>query len=224
MPDWEYMLWDAERIKDIDSIWLKECLQERKWAFAADFIRVYALYHFGGVYLDTDVEVYRSFDPLLIHSAFIGREWTWHTEHFLNQQYLTSHCMGCRLGNEFIGRCLSYFSGRHFVKSSDPSLPPSLKYDQQLLPFVQCMLAIQDGYKPELYYDRGIKEFSDITIYSSSFFDPRTVKNTSFCKHYCLGSWLYKSKDVVQPSLSYRIRYKLDLWTKLLIELIWHVF
>ena len=47
MPDWEYVLWNYDRIKDIDSIWLKECLAAKKWAFAADFVRLWAVYHDG---------------------------------------------------------------------------------------------------------------------------------------------------------------------------------
>ena len=74
MPDYEYVLWDYNKIKDIDSIWLKECLAQKKWAFAADFVRLYALFYYGGIYLDTDVDVYKPLDKFLEQRAFIGRE------------------------------------------------------------------------------------------------------------------------------------------------------
>lgn len=51
----------------IDNIFLQEALDRKKWAFAADFIRFYAIYHEGGIYLDTDVELYKSLDSLLEH-------------------------------------------------------------------------------------------------------------------------------------------------------------
>ena len=45
--------------------WVKQAFEAKKYAFAADYIRFYALYNYGGIYLDSDVEVLRSFDPLL---------------------------------------------------------------------------------------------------------------------------------------------------------------
>ena len=71
LPDYELKLWDMESIKNIDSVFLKEALAAHKWAYAADFVRLYAIYNEGGIYLDTDVKVFKSFDPLLSCKAFI---------------------------------------------------------------------------------------------------------------------------------------------------------
>ena len=65
MPNYEFVLWDVERIEDIDSVWLKQCIAKKKWAFAADYVRLYAVYTEGGIYLDTDCMAYQSFDALL---------------------------------------------------------------------------------------------------------------------------------------------------------------
>ena len=61
LPDYEFRLWDMDAIKDIDAVFLREALSVKKWAYAADYVRLYALYHEGGIYLDTDVMVYKSF-------------------------------------------------------------------------------------------------------------------------------------------------------------------
>ena len=74
MPDYELRLWDMASIKNIDSIFLREAIKVRKWAYAADYVRLYALYHEGGIYLDTDVIVFKRFDVFLKHNAFIGKE------------------------------------------------------------------------------------------------------------------------------------------------------
>ena len=74
MPDWEFRLWDRTSIENLDSCWLAETLYTEKWAFASDYVRLYAIYQYGGIYLDTDVMVYKSFEPLLFEQAFIGRE------------------------------------------------------------------------------------------------------------------------------------------------------
>ena len=62
MPEYELVLWDTNKF-DITSIpFVHEAYQQRKWAFAADYIRLYALYTEGGIYLDTDVIVKQKFD------------------------------------------------------------------------------------------------------------------------------------------------------------------
>lgn len=56
LPDYEIILWDTKRF-DINSIaWVKEAFEAKKYAFAADYIRLYAVYTEGGIYLDSDVE------------------------------------------------------------------------------------------------------------------------------------------------------------------------
>lgn len=62
MPDYELKKWDMDAIKHIDVPFLKEALAAKKWAYAADFVRMYAVFYEGGIYLDTDVQVYKSFD------------------------------------------------------------------------------------------------------------------------------------------------------------------
>ena len=78
LPDFEFRLWNMDAIKDIDAVFLRETLSVKKWAYAADYVRLYALYHEGGIYLDTDVMVYKSFNDLLDNKVFIGKEDTLH--------------------------------------------------------------------------------------------------------------------------------------------------
>lgn len=222
MPEFEFVLWDRQRIQEIDSLWLNECIESKKWAFAADYIRLYALYSQGGIYLDTDVMVYKSFIPLLKLDAFIGREWTWHTERFLNQQYLTSHCMGAEAGNAFVGKCLNYYQGRHFILQDDVSLPDNLRFNQMLLPQIQCELAAQMGYNANLHYDKKVISLPSVTVYPSSYFDPHKVVRDSFCRHLCMGGWIGERPEE-KITWSYRIKYHLDLCLKQLITWVWHV-
>lgn len=74
MPDYELRLWNTETF-DIDSVkWVKQAYELKKFAFAADYIRLYALYNHGGIYLDSDVKVYKSFSNLLSLPYFIGQD------------------------------------------------------------------------------------------------------------------------------------------------------
>ena len=93
MPEYQLMRWDDEAIRDIDSVFVREALLEKKWAFASDVIRLYAIHKYGGIYMDTDVMVYRSFDPLLQNKAFIGRENSMHQIGKTMEVYLTTCCL-----------------------------------------------------------------------------------------------------------------------------------
>ena len=70
LPEYKIILWDKNRF-DINSVpYVKEAFEAKKYAFCADYIRIYALYKYGGIYLDSDVMVYKSFDPFLNLHAF----------------------------------------------------------------------------------------------------------------------------------------------------------
>lgn len=65
MPDYKVKCWTAESF-DFNSIpYVKAAYDNRRWAFCADYIRAFALYNEGGIYLDSDVMVFRRFDDLL---------------------------------------------------------------------------------------------------------------------------------------------------------------
>ena len=74
LPEYKIMLWDTKRFNLEESIWVKQAFEKKKYAFAADYIRFYALYNYGGIYLDSDVEILKSFDNLLQYPYFMGAE------------------------------------------------------------------------------------------------------------------------------------------------------
>jgi len=72
LPDYELKLWN-EANSPMDHHYVQTMYKQKKWAFVADYIRFWALEREGGVYLDTDTEVLKSFDALLSHGAFFGK-------------------------------------------------------------------------------------------------------------------------------------------------------
>ena len=206
LPEWEFRLWDMAAVQDIDSVFLREALAERKWAYAADFVRLYAVYRHGGVYLDTDAMLHRPLDEFCRHAAFIGKENSIHfTGSSLPSQYLTSHCFGAEAGHPFIGRCLDYFEGRHFVTSANEQLPPALRYNFVLLPFIQSEIARQVGYDPRPL-SQEVQELADgLTVYPTRYFDLTGSTPQGTVRHLALGSW-----RVDRPANpTYDLRYKL---------------
>ena len=56
LPDYEFMLWNFDRFDKKSSLWVEQAFDNRKYAFAADYIRLFAIYNYGGIYLDMDVD------------------------------------------------------------------------------------------------------------------------------------------------------------------------
>lgn len=74
--EWEYMRWDETNF-DIASAPLYVCqaYKARKFAFVSDYVRLWALEKYGGLYMDVDFMVYRPFDELMsLYPAFAGYE------------------------------------------------------------------------------------------------------------------------------------------------------
>ena len=76
MPDWEYKRWDESNF-DIAAapLYVRQAYEARKFAFVSDYVRLWALEQYGGLYMDVDFMVYRPFDELMDkYPAFAGYE------------------------------------------------------------------------------------------------------------------------------------------------------
>ena len=184
LPDYEIWLWDTKRFDLSTSVWVTEAYDKKKYAFCADYIRMYALFNYGGVYLDSDVEVLRSFNDLLTLPYFIGYE---------SKQYFEAAVIGAEKGNPFIGDVLAYYKDRHFVKENG-------SLDIQIMPEVM-MNVTNSKWKRVL-----INEISDfindptiINVIPYDWFSPidstgkryvlRVSKNT-YCIHHFASAWV----------------------------------
>lgn len=207
MPEYEFVLWDAERISEINSIFLLEALAARKWAYAADYVRLYALVNYGGIYLDTDALVLKSLTPFLQHKAFIGKETSIHFTGDRSEQYLSSHAMGAEPGHPFMRDCLDYFTDRHFVQSGNERLPAPLRFNQVLLPYIQAEIAKLYGcdLRPLTQNIQECKE--GLIVYPSDYFDvSKKTPNNTVC-HLALGSW---REDNWRKEYNYTFAFKLQ--------------
>lgn len=165
MPDYQIILWDRNKI-DIDSVlWLKESIENRKYAFASDYIRFYSLYNYGGIYLDADVEVLKSFDPLLNNTEFLCEEVGGDIE---------AAVIGVRKGTEWVKECLDYYTDRPFVKENG-------KMDMQPVPLLVSEIAKK--------YNLNIFPF-DFFSPKDYNIGKITITNNTFCIHHFDGKWL----------------------------------
>ena len=113
LPDYEIMCWDLKRFDINCCRYTKEAFLEKKYAFASDYIRLYALYHFGGIYLDSDIEVLKSFDDLLNLKAF--------TCFHKMSMTLSPWIIGSEKGNKIIKEFLDYYEERSFYNENGVS-------------------------------------------------------------------------------------------------------
>jgi mannosyltransferase OCH1-like enzyme len=106
LTDYEFILWDLNRFDINSSLWVKQAFESKKYAFAADYIRLYAVYNYGGIYLDCDVEVLKKFDDLLSLPYFIGTE---------GRNHIEAGVFGAEKGTDWLRKCLEYYINRNFL-------------------------------------------------------------------------------------------------------------
>ena len=108
LPDYEFILWDTNRFKLESNIWVQQAFDTKKYAFAADYIRLYAIYNFGGIYLDTDIEVLKSFNNLLERPYFTGAE---------GLGIIEAGVFGAEKNSPWVKQCLDYYDGKSFINT-----------------------------------------------------------------------------------------------------------
>ena len=189
LPDYEIMLWDTKRFDLNTSNWVKQAFEAKKYAFAADYIRFYALYHYGGIYLDSDVEVLKSFNPLLDLPYFVGAEKAGTPE---------AAIMGAEKGLPWIRKCLDYYNDRNFIKDDG-------SYDIRKLPeiMVEQITQVQPIRNLSLEESENIRKFDfakEVLVmhdkyFSPKVFDSREVTPYTYAIHHYQNSWFsHKAK------------------------------
>jgi hypothetical protein len=106
LPDWKVVAWTNEDL-DWSSRYVNQAYATRGWTRLADYMRVYALYHHGGFYLDTDVELLKSLDPLRGHDVVLGFQSTARIPSWVNNAVI-----GARPRHPFVARWLRAFQER----------------------------------------------------------------------------------------------------------------
>lgn len=167
LPDYEFILWDTHRININSNKWLQQAYENKKYAFAADYIRFYALYHYGGIYLDADVEVLKSFDGLLGLKQFIGEEAGGDAE---------AAVIGAERGLPWVRKCLDYYSEREFVKSNG-------KFDVRPVPLLVSDVLHEYSIELKPFYYFSPKDYNIRKI---------CLTADTYCVHHFDGKWVKK--------------------------------
>lgn len=182
LPDYEFVLWDKEKVsKEIQSTWVDSAMAAKKWAFAADYIRLFALYNYGGVYLDCDVEVLKSFDSLLDRHFFLGQE--------SHKNVIEAAVLGAEAKLDWTKKALEWYENKNFdiAQLNNPSIaiPVILK--------------------------KVFEDFEDIEIFEKDYFSPKdnrtgclNVTGNTYTIHYFDGNWF---SDYQREYFRIRVKY-----------------
>ena len=180
-PDYEIKRWDETNFDINSNVFCYEAYKNKKWAFVSDYIRLKVLYEYGGIYMDTDVEVVKPLDPYLKHPAFSGFECT---------LKIPTGIIAAEKGNAWIKLILDYYNDKHF-ENADGTI--------ENLPNVIIMSELTDkNYK--INFDDTYQDLGDIVFYPHEIFCPEdnvkkgynSTKNTVTIHHFA-GSWVPKS-------------------------------
>jgi len=105
LPDYEWKLWNEDSFDVNSAPFVKEAYESKKYAFVSDYVRVYALMTFGGIYLDTDIEVRKSFDDILSFRAVLGTD---------DGGFLTAF-MASEPGHPYFAELLNHYQNMRFL-------------------------------------------------------------------------------------------------------------
>lgn len=75
LPDFEIRLWTMHEARNLNISYINEALDLKKWAFASDVVRAFAVWKYGGVYMDTDIWLLRRFDEFLTERMVLFHEY-----------------------------------------------------------------------------------------------------------------------------------------------------
>lgn len=186
LSGYEIIRWDYKRFPRGVSKWVDEAYDHRKFAFAADYIRLYALYNYGGIYLDMDVEVLKSFDDFLGLDTMLCYENS-------KDNRLEVAAFGAEKGAPWIKKCLDYYENRHFVNSDghfDTKVLPAIIRDCLLSGgyILSCVDSVEQAKK-----HKG----ANIPVFPCDYFSPKSyatgmIEKTerTYSIHHFAGSWL----------------------------------
>ncbi len=182
LTDYEIMCWNEETFDLNSNRFAKEAYEKRKFASVADYVRLYALYNYGGIYMDTDVEVLKPIDNFLKHKVFAGLE---------SKEFIGVGIIGSEKKNEIIKILQDYYKDRSFFKSDGST-------DLTTIPKVVTDTFVKKGFKQNNEY----QEIEGLAIYPTDVFylidvvtrEKNITKNTSTI-HWYSGSWIpFKDK------------------------------
>ena len=175
-PDYKIKEWNEKNFDINSNQYVREAYEAKKWAFITDYVRLYAMVNEGGIYMDTDVEVIKSLDPFLQHTAFSG---------FETDEDIPTGIMACEKGFPLFVELLADYDNRHFIVGGQLDMTANVYMITQ-----KCL-----GYG--LKRNNQFQVLEGFALYPKDYFCPKNHKtgliniteNTVTIHHFA-GSWI----------------------------------
>jgi len=161
LPEYELMFWN-EKTFDINSnIFSKQAYEAKYYAFVSDYIRTKVLYEYGGIYLDTDVEILDNLDEILVKgNCFLG---------FESRSKIGTALMGFTPKHYVIGEFVNYYMNNDFQDA---------KGNVNTIANVSIFTDLLTDYG--LVLDGKGNKIKDIDIYPREYFFPKKLSDDEF--------------------------------------------
>lgn len=176
LPDYEIMEWNESNFDINCCEYVRLAAENKKWAFVSDYSRALALYQYGGIYMDIDVEVKLSLDEFLTHRAFSGFE--------IKGSPFTA-LWATEKGHPWAKRVVDFYE-----KKTEFDLTTNTV-------FVSDLLVKEYGIDPNR--DEYQEGNDGIVIYPSTYFCLDLPKN--YATHHFVGTW--HERDMPNPFKDY---------------------
>lgn len=180
LPGYEIKCWDNESIRHIDNSFLRLAAADKRWAFVADYMRLYALYYEGGKYFDTDVKLYHP-----VSDVFQSSDVVIPTQSSVTSGYnLMSAVIASVPRHRFIKKCLDYYADLTYdaVNYRDVVINPIMSrilHDGWMYKYENICQELPDSIK-----------ILDRTYFESSFDIPNREYSQFLGVHFCNQSWV----------------------------------
>lgn len=198
-PDYEIKEWNEDNFDFSDCLFAKQAYEKKKFAFVSDYIRVKVLQMYGGIYLDTDVEIVKCFDELLENDFCIS---------FENNCHCSTACILSTKNHPILEQISKLYLSKSFIKPNDqidstPN-PPLWTY------FLKTMFGMKLNNKKQiLHLVNGSDKYS-VTILPKDYFSPlnyttKKLKPTfnTFAIHYFNATWFTKKLKLQEKFLKF---------------------
>lgn len=106
LPDYKIMKWDESNFDIHCNKYVEQAYEAKKWAFVSDYVRLWALCNYGGIYMDTDVEVLKPLDIFLSNEVFSG---------FESKDRVPTGIIGATKSHRVVQELLSYYDNATFI-------------------------------------------------------------------------------------------------------------
>ena len=218
MPDYEIREWGMNDVKDIDSSFLQKTIAARKWAYATDFLRVYILYKYGGIYMDLDVLVYKRFDEFLEHGAFSSVEFnptyfykTMNKKNVVGMG-IEAAVLGAVPAHPWIGEILDFYTDREFINDHDYCMsiimPKVITKISEKHGFVYAPLfQVLDNdvylYPPDVFSSISLRPVRDAV---GDLKNLGKYNKVQYACHLCANSWWDFSRKTLKERITFNFK------------------